>query len=39
MTTEIGKEIARQQEEKGWGKSVVDVLAKELQKEFSVRLH
>jgi predicted nuclease of restriction endonuclease-like (RecB) superfamily len=31
---EIGGEINRQQEEKGWGKSVVDVLAKELQKEF-----
>jgi len=31
---EIGGEIYRQQQEKGWGKSVVEVLAKELQKEF-----
>jgi predicted nuclease of restriction endonuclease-like (RecB) superfamily len=31
---EIGEEIERQQHEKGWGKSVVEVLAKELQKEF-----
>lgn len=31
---EIGEEICRQQQEKGWGKSVVEVLAKELQKEF-----
>jgi hypothetical protein len=31
---EIGEEITRQQNEKGWGKSVVEVLAKELQKEF-----
>lgn len=31
---EIGEEIYRQQEEKGWGKSIVEVLAKELQKEF-----
>ena len=31
---EIGEEIYRQQEEKGWGRSVVQVLAKELQKEF-----
>lgn len=31
---EIGEEIYRQQEEKGWGKSIVQVLAKELQKEF-----
>jgi predicted nuclease of restriction endonuclease-like (RecB) superfamily len=31
---EIGAEITRQQSEKGWGKSVVEVLAKELQKEF-----
>ncbi len=31
---EIGAEIDRQQREKGWGKSVVEVLAKELQKEF-----
>lgn len=31
---EIGKEIYRQQEEKGWGKSIVQMLAKELQKEF-----
>jgi len=31
---EIGKEINSQQREQGWGKSVVEVLAKELQKEF-----
>jgi predicted nuclease of restriction endonuclease-like (RecB) superfamily len=31
---EIGKEIYIQQNEKGWGKSVVEVLSKELQKEF-----
>jgi len=31
---EIGEEIDRQQREQGWGKSVVEVLAKELQKEF-----
>jgi predicted nuclease of restriction endonuclease-like (RecB) superfamily len=31
---EIGEEINHQQTEKGWGKSIVDVLAKELQKEF-----
>jgi predicted nuclease of restriction endonuclease-like (RecB) superfamily len=31
---EIGEEITRQQKEKGWGKSVVDILAKELQSEF-----
>lgn len=31
---EIGEEIYRQQQEKGWGKSIVQVLAKELQKEF-----
>ncbi|MCL1919676.1 MAG: PDDEXK nuclease domain-containing protein [Kiritimatiellaeota bacterium] len=31
---EIGGEITRQQHQKGWGKSVVEVLAKELQKEF-----
>ncbi|MDR1541633.1 MAG: DUF1016 N-terminal domain-containing protein [Clostridiales bacterium] len=31
---EIGEEITRQQEEKGWGKSIVDVLSKELQEEF-----
>jgi predicted nuclease of restriction endonuclease-like (RecB) superfamily len=31
---EIGEEINRQQVEKGWGKSIVEVLAKELQKEF-----
>ena len=31
---EIGKEIYRQQEEKGWGKSIVNVLSNELQKEF-----
>ena len=31
---EIGEEIDRQQREQGWGKSVVEILAKELQKEF-----
>jgi predicted nuclease of restriction endonuclease-like (RecB) superfamily len=31
---EIGEEIYNQQQEKGWGKSVVEVLSKELQKEF-----
>jgi predicted nuclease of restriction endonuclease-like (RecB) superfamily len=31
---EIGEEIDRQQRERGWGKSVVEVLAKELQLEF-----
>lgn len=31
---EIGEEILHQQETKGWGKSVVTVLANELQKEF-----
>ncbi len=31
---EIGEEIFKQQEENGWGKSIVQVLAKELQKEF-----
>jgi predicted nuclease of restriction endonuclease-like (RecB) superfamily len=31
---EIGKEIYNQQKEKGWGKSIVEVLSKELQKEF-----
>lgn len=31
---EIGEEIYNQQNEKGWGKSIVEVLAKELQKEF-----
>ena len=31
---EIGEEINRQQSEKGWGKSIVEVLAKELQREF-----
>ena len=31
---EIGEEIDRQQRERGWGKSIVEVLAKELQKEF-----
>ena len=30
---EIGKEIDRQQREQGWGKSVVEILAKELQKD------
>ncbi|MCL2014611.1 MAG: PDDEXK nuclease domain-containing protein [Defluviitaleaceae bacterium] len=31
---EIGEEINSQQKEKGWGKSVVEILAKELQLEF-----
>lgn len=31
---EIGEEIYNQQNEKGWGKSIVQVLAEELQKEF-----
>ena len=31
---EIGEEIDRKQREQGWGKSVVEILAKELQKEF-----
>lgn len=31
---EIGKELTKRQDEEGWGKSVVEVLAKELQKEF-----
>ena len=32
---EIGEEIYRQQREKGWGKSIVQILAKELQKEYN----
>lgn len=31
---EIGEEIYRQQQQKGWGKSIVEVLSTELQKEF-----
>ena len=31
---EIGGEIERKQREEGWGRSVVEILAKELQKEF-----
>ncbi len=31
---EIGEEIYNQQKEKGWGKSIVTILAEELQKEF-----
>lgn len=31
---EIGEEIEYQQREEGWGKSIVEVLSKELQKEF-----
>ena len=31
---EIGEEICNKQREQGWGKSVVEILAKELQKEF-----
>ena len=30
----IGEEIYNQQQEKGWGKSIVEVLSKEIQKEF-----
>ena len=30
----IGQEIYNQQQEKGWGKSIVEVLAKELKREF-----
>ena len=30
----IGQEIYNQQKEKGWGKSIVEILAKELKKEF-----
>lgn len=30
----IGQEIYNQQQEKGWGKSIVEVLSKELKKEF-----
>lgn len=30
----IGQEIYIQQQEKGWGKSIVEVLAEELKKEF-----
>ena len=31
---DIGEEIFNQQKEKGWGKSIVEILAKELQNEF-----
>ena len=31
---EIGEEIHHKQQEQGWGKSVVEILSKELQKEF-----
>jgi predicted nuclease of restriction endonuclease-like (RecB) superfamily len=31
---DIGGEIDRKQQEQGWGKSIVEILAKELQKEF-----
>jgi len=31
---EIGEEINRQQRKQGWGKSVIEILSKELQKEF-----
>ena len=31
---EIGEEIYHKQQEQGWGKSVVEILSKELQKEF-----
>lgn len=31
---EIGEEIYRKQEENSWGKSIVEVLSKELQKEY-----
>lgn len=33
----IGREIYRQQQEKGWGKSVVEMLARDLQHEFPGR--
>lgn len=33
----IGREIYRQQREKGWGKSVVEMLARDLQQEFPGR--
>lgn len=33
----IGREIYRQQQEKGWGKSVVEMLARDLQQEFPGR--
>lgn len=32
----IGKEIYNQQQEKGWGKSIVEVLASEIKKTFHV---
>ena len=31
---EVGKEISNQQKQKGWGKSIVEILSKELQQEF-----
>ena len=31
---EIGEEIERQQREQGWGKSIIEILSKELKKEF-----
>ena len=31
---EIGEEIYNQQQENGWGKSIVEVLSKKIQKEF-----
>jgi hypothetical protein len=31
---EIGEEIERQQREQSWGKSVIEILSKELKKEF-----
>lgn len=31
---EMGEEIYKQQQEKGWGKSIVQIMAQELQKEF-----
>jgi len=31
---DIGAEIERQQREKGWGRLVVEVVSRELQKEF-----
>jgi len=34
---EIGKEIVEKQESLGWGKSVVEQMAKDLQKEFGAK--
>ena len=34
---EIGEEIYKQQQEKGWGKSIVQVLSRELQKDIVIQ--